>query len=159
MIPQIFPESHHVPSTMQHCQEHREEGHSQACRYQVALDRLGTQDLGKPWLCLFWVVTFPWALKYTLLYSPRRLNQSLLVINYHSSHCSKNEMLLLSFCLLKNSLQASIHNHLSLLLSQRPLSSTAGMATSSTACYFHTPQQLFNAIQLNKTKSCEPLPN
>lgn len=65
----------------------------------------------------------------TLCSAPQGVKStSLLVINYHLSHCSQNEMLLLCFSLSTNALQASSHNHWSLLLGQCPLSSTAGMA-------------------------------
>lgn len=65
----------------------------------------------------------------TLCSAPQSVKStSLLVINYHLSHCSQNEILLLCFSLSTNALQASSHNHWSLLLGQCPLSSTAGMA-------------------------------
>ena len=56
------------------------------------------------------VYVMTWALKYTLLFSSY-ISTLLLFINYHISHCSKNEVLLLSFYLLKIILEASFHNH------------------------------------------------
>ena len=82
---------------------------------------------GKSWFCQFGVMTFTHLS--TLCSAPQGVKlTSLLIINYHLSHCSKNEMLLLCFYLSTNALQASSHNHWSLLLGQCPLSSTAGMA-------------------------------